>query len=62
MSVTGLVGHPMELTQPTMKVVDPQQEQQVHLKPLHPSTQALVSSYTHDADIFGENGNTIDRL
>ncbi len=43
MTVTGLVAHPMELTKPTLKVVDPQQEQQVKLSPLHPTSQALVS-------------------
>lgn len=42
MTVTGLVGHPMELTQATLKVLDPHQEQQVQLKALHPTSQALV--------------------
>ncbi|XP_045138817.1 trafficking protein particle complex subunit 10-like isoform X2 [Portunus trituberculatus] len=42
MTVTGLVGHPMELTQASLKVLDPHQEQQVQLKPLHHTSQTLV--------------------
>lgn len=42
MTVTGLVANPMELTEPTLKVLDPQQEHQVRLSPLHPPSQALV--------------------